>query len=275
MLRTKKLICAILAIIFLGLVAAFAPIGQLPATAQTLAICTAAAPSTSASATLTDEEKRFVDAYLRAICDAYNPEPSEVSDKLWAIATNNPKLILQEPDKTKFRAVTWISKPNFFGQEVGNVELPVEVWITAVPELQEFCGRLKLDSKALTLRLEQYLGLPAHSGKTKFVEMWVNPSDVFRPCRDQEIDDYRCELAFPQNIDEQHKAWIEALKKSSYPEQYPEKSFPWTELGYTYDWGNPETEIGASEFLVRKGAIVTIESIKETDEYCKPIAVFN
>jgi hypothetical protein len=219
---------------------------------------------------LTNEEKLLADAYLRAVCDAYEPDASEVSDKLWAIATNNPKLIWYNPDKKQFRAVTWTSWPGYEGKQGSPLTLETDVWITAAPELQEFCGGLQLDPEALTLRLEQYLGLPAHRGKTKFVEMWVNPSDVFRPCPDKEIDDARCEVAFPQNVEEIHKAWIETQKKSSYPEKALEKGFPWTGLGYTYDWGNLKTEIGASEFLVRKGATVTIDSIKETRQYCQP-----
>ena len=270
MLRTKKLICRFLAVVFLAIAAAYTPIGQLPATAQPLTICTAAGATPSTSVTLTNEEKLLADAYLRAVCDAYEPDASEVSDKLWAIATNNPKLIWYNPDKKQFRAVTWTSWPGYEGKQGSPLTLETDVWITAVPELQEFCGTLQLDPEALALRLEQYLGLPAHRGKTKFVEMWVNPSDVFRPCPDKEIDDARCEVAFPQNVEEIHKAWIETQKKSSYPEKALEKGFPWTGLGYTYDWGNLKTEIGASEFLVRKGATVTIDSIKETRQYCQP-----
>jgi hypothetical protein len=28
------------------------------------------------------------------------------------------------------------------------------------------------------------------------------------------------------------------------------KPYPWTSLGYTYDWGNPFTHVGLSEFVV-------------------------
>lgn len=267
MQKAKKLIRCIVTVIFLALMAAYAPIAQLPAAAQSLTLCTAADTplSLSVSATLADREKQFADAYLKAICDASILEPTEVSDKLWAIAPNNLKLIWQNPDRKRFRAVTWTSWPGYDGKEGSPVELTKDIWITAVPQLQEFCSDLNLDPIALTLRLEQYLGLSPDAGKTKFVEMWVSPSDVFRPCPDKEIDDNRCELEFPLNADELHKAWINAQKASS----YQDKGFPWTGLGYTYDWGNPQTEIGASEFLVRKGATVMIESLTETGEYCK------
>jgi hypothetical protein len=45
--------------------------------------------------------------------------------------------------------------------------------------------------------------------------------------------------------------------------------YPWTQLGYTYDWGNPESEVGLSEFVIRKGSTVVIKSVSNLDEYCR------
>ena len=44
------------------------------------------------------------------------------------------------------------------------------------------------------MRLEKLLGLPPNSGKTKFVEIWVRPQDLFRPSPDPEITDCVAEL---------------------------------------------------------------------------------
>lgn len=263
MLKVTKLIRWIITIVCVVLVSTYVPVGQLPATAQSLTPSAPAGTALSTPATLLDDvesEKLLADLYSKAIDDALVGTLTEISEKLWAIATSNLKLIWQEPDKKQFRAVTWTSWNGYDDQQGSSVELTRDVWVTAVPELQEFCSGLTLDPKALTLRLEKYLGLPAHNGKTKFVEMWVNPSDVFRPCPDKEVDDSRCELDFPQNVDEAHKQWI--------VNQHALKGYPWTALGYTYDWGNSESTVGASEFVVRKGAIVTVASIKETGEYC-------
>lgn len=32
------------------------------------------------------------------------------------------------------------------------------------------------------------------------------------------------------------------------------KDYPWTALGYTYDWGNSRDVYGLSEFILRKGS---------------------
>ena len=39
-------------------------------------------------------------------------------------------------------------------------------------------------------------------------------------------------------------------------------------LGYTYDWGLVDSEIGASEFIIKQGSEVTIKSVQTTAEYC-------
>ncbi|MDJ0736926.1 MAG: hypothetical protein QNJ47_23135 [Nostocaceae cyanobacterium] len=107
--------------------------------------------------------------------------------------------------------VTWTSW-NGYDKQVGKkMPLKREVWVTAVSELKKFAAKLNLSKNSLTLRLEQYLGLPPHNGKTKFVQMWVNPTDIFRPCPDPEINDTRCELSFPEQVKLSHRQWL--LKK--------------------------------------------------------------
>lgn len=240
-----------------------APASTLSATTDLIPL-----PVTSTETTLAldiPSESLLQQLYLGAISDAKLADLSEVSNNLLSISLENQKLIwLDNQGDKQFLGVTWASGNHFDDKEGSSVTLTRDVWITAVPEVQEFCNRLKLDSPSLNLRLEQHIGLPPNGKPRKFVEMWVKPQDVFRPCSDGEIDDTRCELEFPQAVEAQHQQWINELKASS----YEQNGFPWTRLGYTYDWGNPETEIGASEFVVRKGASITIKSVKQTGEYC-------
>jgi hypothetical protein len=45
------------------------------------------------------------------------------------------------------------------------------------------------------------------------------------------------------------------------------KPYPWTRLGYTFDWGNPDSRVGLSEFIVMAGTAVVIESKTPTSSY--------
>ncbi|MCB1176750.1 MAG: hypothetical protein KDK36_04130, partial [Leptospiraceae bacterium] len=136
-----------------------------------------------------------------------------------------------------------------------------ETWVTIVPELKNFCSKLNLPEEELILRVNQYLGLLPDSKRNYLNSIWVSPKDLFRPCHDPEITDSKCDLDYPKNVSKDHKKWFEKAKEDN-------KKYPWTRLGYTADWGKDEPYIGASEFLIRKGAAIEVESVKTVKEYC-------
>jgi hypothetical protein len=73
-------------------------------------------------------------------------------------------------------------------------------------------------------------------------------------------------LASPYlQVDEKYSKWFED-NKSTYTSDPP---FPWTRLGYTYDWGNRRSEVGLSEFGVVASAEAVIESVTPTINYCR------
>ena len=209
--------------------------------------------------------------YSNAITDAEVVEPLEISKDLIAIVPWDTNLVWKDNAENKrLLVVTWTSW-NGYDEKIGQtMELSREIWVTAAPELKNFCKKQKLKKEKITLRLEQLLGLPPGNGKTKFVEMWVSPNDLFRPSPDPEISDHEAELDFPASnlfltVDENYISWFNNLKENS----YEDNGYPWTRLGYTYDWGNPSNEIGLSEFVIRKGATVEIHSVTMTLDYCQ------
>lgn len=204
--------------------------------------------------------------YQAAVKDASVAQPKEIDRKLVPITDYN--LDLKRNDKGQILAVTWTGW-NGYDKLVGeDMTLSREIWVTTAPQLSNFCQNLNLDSAKMVLRLEQLLGLPPHNGKTRFVEVWVNPEDMFRPCPDPEITDGACELKTPTSpyflIAEEHQKWIDNLRANS----YGEKGYPWTQLGYTYDWGNPKNHVGLSEFIVKAKSTVTIKGVSDVYQYC-------
>ncbi|HEY9747570.1 MAG TPA: hypothetical protein V6C63_02635, partial [Allocoleopsis sp.] len=73
-----------------------------------------------------------------------------------------------------------------------------------------------------------------------------------------------------------YQEWFSAQFASRYPTTG--KSYPWTQLGYTYDWGNQAdwqglephrpAHVGLSEFVIRQGSVVTVRSTQSTEAYC-------
>jgi hypothetical protein len=216
---------------------------------------------------LSEDELR--QAYIRAVKDAEIAEPDEISQELIPIVDHNPDLIWQgKPGVSRILVVTWTSPRKKENQAAGQ-KAEYDVWVTVAPELKNFCRKLNLSSRELTLRLEQLLGLPPNSRKTIFKEIWVDPRNLFRPSPDPEISDSEAGLDFPKSdkfltVADDHISWFKKTRSTS----YSIGGYPWTRLGYTYDWGNPKSEIGLSEFVIKKGAPIQIHSIVSVDAYC-------
>jgi hypothetical protein len=206
--------------------------------------------------------------YNEAVMDAAEPTQEDVIDGLWAITPSNPRL-QWNVDQSAVRMVAWTT---FTGYKQGDNTLSREIWVTAVPQLQELCRTLP-DDAARIVRINQFLGLPpateADNGR-QFVEMWVKPGDMFRPCPDPEIDDTVCSLQFPAGVSTEHKNWINYNYASSYG-FWQQTRYPWTGLGYTYDWCSQDSKhVGASEFVIRPGSVVNVTAIINRDTYCAP-----
>ena len=224
----------------------------------------------------TEEKPRFdslEEAHMAAILDAAIAEPGEISRNLLAIVEHNDQLVWKE---SSVLMITWTNWDGYDANLGKSMPLKIPVWVTAAPKLQNFCKSYQPDGTiTLDLRLEQLLGLAPHTSKTKFVEMWVNPLNIFRPCPDPEISDQECELDFPRSanfltVNLDHRKWMMDNEAEKYPPSLDEtKWFPWTRLGYTYDWGNSHSEVGLSEFVIEAGATVEIHSITPTLDYCK------
>jgi len=217
-----------------------------------------------------------------SIEDAKQPLADEVVNDLWALSTNNPQVKSRENNgKVEYLMSTWkyTSNPSTDWPIGAKKLLPYQTWFTAVPQVQEFCQKYQAidstipDNVELSLRLQQYLGLilNKYSTKTHFVEMWVKAEDLTRPCIDGEINDSSCNL-LPLPVPDSSPV-VKAIYTNSYTNAKKEY-YPWSGLGYTYDWGNSlKPHQGPSEFIINptpeKPVEVEVFSVTPTQEYCR------
>jgi hypothetical protein len=141
------------------------------------------------------------------------------------------------------------------------------MWVTIAPELKNKVKETKPAN--LDLRTEQLLGLPPLKNYYHFFfEFWVRPQDLYRPCPDNEITDNACQLAFPSGVAPEFRVWIDSQRISRFFGGDPTKRYPWTELGYTYDWSpsNPSHH-GCSEFVIKRWATIYQRHFYTTSEY--------
>ena len=243
---------------------------------------------------------KVVAAYAAALAEARVPTPRKVSKDLQALARSNDDLITDR--QGRILMVTWTKAEYYRDVEKfsrgKSFALEGDTWFSVAPEEQRFCQALGLDGDMLVLRLEQRIGLPPGDGKDAFLELWVDPADLFRPCPDPEISDHECLVEIPVigggqgrapddppwscdpearqvsgkfvTVEASHLEWMCANWRSSYGSDDPLDNYPWTALGYTYDWGNPDDPRGASEFVALGGTEVTFHSLTPTELYCTP-----
>ncbi len=222
----------------------------------------------------TTHQENQTDTYLyqKSIEDAIYPKASKVYDNLVDIDKQNKNLFWKNINGEDYiLAVTWKQNVSYYQQYLDSAFYNTgsyPIWVTTAPELQQ---RMKQEkSSDVNRRLIQLLGLPPNSVYSYFVEFWVRPSDLFRPCPDQEITDKKCETCFPAKVDPEHFAWINSNRISRYYQCDLTNQYPWTQLGYTYDW-NPENKshVGLSEFVVGANKKIVIKGIYKTDEYLR------
>ncbi len=255
-------------------------------------------------------------AYKSALLDATYATPAEVYQGLTPITTTNQNLIWENGVVgSRLLVLSWIrsSDAKWYNGTADptckpdNCSVGVDLWVTVAPEMKNFFSGTVPSS----LRVAQLLGVTPEAGQEErsFVELWVSPKDMFRPCPDPEITDKECQPSsfpiqpadYPYSMfwnftaDEKllaseggvweyrdYKGWFENRTQFIYSYPYPASSgtaslpYPWTRLGYTYDWGNPN-HIGLSEYVAhgkridqqgnKKTISVGVRSIKTTAEY--------
>ena len=233
--------------------------------------------STNISVYAKDNTNKLTRMYNNAVEDTVVADQDEISNTLTAITPSNDGLVWNE-DKSKILMVTWKSQNAYdnylapYTQTSHNEKFVT--WVTAVPEVKAFCQNYakKKKEKRLDVRLKQHLGLNHTWSYDVFVELWVSPDDLFRPCTDPEINDSSCQLEFGdtapvvKNIAD-YKQFYQNLYYSSF--RSASSIVPWSGLGYTYDWAKNKTDVGASEFIMVPSAPYEIHSVTSTAEYCQ------
>ncbi len=220
-------------------------------------------------------------AYDRAVAEAKVRSESSRVDDLRVVVSGDPDLVWDKAGE-RILVVTWKAKGAFENfiepYQATSDQAEYVVWVTLAPEVRETCRSFaatgSADIESLNLRLRQYLGLSPHWTYDLFVEMWVDPKDLFRPCVDPETDDTSCNLAFGDTVPvvkniADYPAFFHYLEEKSFNSGSPA---PWTGMGYTYDWafdtGRAETKVGASEFILVPEAAYEIHRAVPTADYC-------
>jgi len=234
-------------------------------------------------------------AYRRSIADSTVASPREVAQNLIAIGPGDPRLQWRTIDGTDYLLVSTIRR-DALGTPGQRINLSNDRWVSIPAQVDNYCRRAKcskMTAKNLDLRVKQFSGLPPDGDYTLVNEFWVRPADMFRPCTDPRITTHSCPAQVPSGgvnpavVGSTNLAsflWIQANYAWRMPDTFTGSAsfscsvlwtnpdcygYPWTRLGYTYDWKPGAKEQGPSEFVAVRGASVVIESVKTLSQTFK------
>lgn len=152
------------------------------------------------------------------------------------------------------------------------------VWVTGIPEVQDICRGFTGD---VVMHVRQLLGLPPDAHVPRVLVLRAKASDIFRPAVDPNVfttspcsqltnapAPEHCGNVFPSDTAPSHYAWIAA---QSFELHEIPHGYPWTHLGYTYNWKPGADRYGASEYVIRPGAPVAIVENVTPEAYCAPV----
>ena len=199
--------------------------------------------------------------YNLAVEDAKTVEPEEILPV--TALTADSSLVTWNDKKERVLLLTWHKYPQSYPAGSTVTIDWGEVWTFTDKEIAKWYDSNKHGVTNWELRLQQLIGLPTDKKYTHFSALWVKPSDIIRPAYEYDITKSQMTDSFMTTVDKEFENWFTGNMKWS----YIDSAYPWTRLGYTYDWADNGTEFGLSEFLIQKGAEVEVEFTYTTDEF--------
>jgi hypothetical protein len=182
--------------------------------------------------------EQLEDAYTRSIAEA-------------AVKTPNSVRTLTPIDATQREIIVAHLQP------YPTIDASRYIWISLPDELRTFCK----DKSDKLMALEMALGLPPDPQSERVFLFKISPADLFRPCASgPATTTTSCSPDLPRDASADSKSEHFVLKQmmDSYRVGFPSPGYPFTAMGWSYDW-NPDsaTHQGVSEYVTKPGAVIT------------------
>jgi len=224
------------------------------------------ASDTDASDKDAPDQETLTDAGLfeLAVQDSVFAEEEEILP-LVTLTKEDERVSMDE--KGRVLLCTWHNYPDSYPEgETVKIEWG-PVWTFTDREIEGYADELA-GATDVEMRLRQLIAFAPDSEHSTVTGFWVKPADVLRPAYQSDPTDGSMTTSFGEDVDEDFKEWFDENILGS----YFYGSYPWTRLGYTYDWADNGSEYGLSEFIVKDGAKVKVEFTETTEEFLGRIA---
>jgi hypothetical protein len=222
--------------------------------------------------------------------------PPPANPDIWDVSAAEKRLVWNGEPGTGQVLVTTFTKGAYYSSYAPGqtFNAGADLWVVPAPEMYTEVKALNPVGASLTPRLatEQYLGLPPDSKTPNdtVVSLWVSPSNLVRPAIDPGVDSHELVTSFPvtmqsvpltpaptvprdspgpgQPATSSYASWF--LEREASIFDTPGGSYPWTGLGYTYNWTpGAASVVGGSEYVIPHGSPVTLKDATPISTYYK------
>lgn len=209
------------------------------------------------------EEKSNGQLYHAAVVDSMEASEDEICPLV--SLTKDDKLVTWD-DQGRVLLCTWHNYPDSYPKGEKVTINWGYVWTFTDKEIASNADELKT-AKDPEMRMKQLIGFEPDSKHSTVTAFWVKPEDVLRPAYQSNatLGSMSTSFAEDEDADSEFRQWFDENILSSY--YYG--AYPWTRLGYTYDWADNGKEYGMTEFIVNPGSEVEVEFTETTEEFLK------
>lgn len=213
--------------------------------------------------------------YKSAILDAMVADNAEIIDTLWALTPENTALQWKTiKGKPHVLMASFMRYPSSYpvGDSINTSW--GESWLFIPQQMKARIGSSFTAASDTTMRICQLLGLPPANERsnTHIAEIWVNPERLYRPAGSQVITTKTTTATLSTNSPESFTSWYNNYIVFAYYRTLSATAdyhYPWTRLGYTYDWAPKAKEVGLSEYVLQASSGAWVEKVSKVGNYFK------
>lgn len=190
--------------------------------------------------------------YNNAVIDSILAEENEIRDLV--TLTKDDERVSWKDDKVLL--ITFHNYPSSYPESEIITTGDWYMWTVTDGEMIEWFIENEEQIMDISVAFKQLLGMPLSSSNGYVSAVWVNVDDIIRPAYQTDPTKQLTADDLTGNSLGEYEEWFNSNIISSYFS--PWGQYPWTRLGYTYNWGSDD-EYGLTEFLVLKNSTIEVK----------------
>jgi hypothetical protein len=211
--------------------------------------------------------------YASAIADATVADSSEMVDSLWSLTANTAGVQWKTIDGQQYVLMaTFMRYPSSYpeGQTISNTW--GEAWLFIPGQMKSRIGASFNAKSDTIMRICELLGLPPvnANSNTHISQVWVPVSALYRPAGNPDVTTKTAGPVLISSVTADYTTWFNNYIIYAY--YHPLTSgtdfhYPWTRLGYTYDWAPGSKHVGLSEYVLPKASTMVVEKTSTAADF--------